>query len=70
MFINIPARYKFDTIDAAECADLIEKKLEKEENRFILNFPEQKISVENARWGPIIKFNKKIFKLTGKKIHT
>lgn len=67
LFINIPARYKFDTINEAECADLIEKKLEKEENRFILNFPEQKISVENARWGPILKFNKKILKLTGKK---
>lgn len=67
LFINIPARYKFDTINEAECADLIEKKLEKEENRFILNFPEHKISVENARWGPILKFNKKILKLTGKK---
>ena len=70
LFINIPARYKFDTINEAECADLIEKKLEKEANRFILNFPEEKISVENARWGPIIKFNKKILKLSGKKYTT
>ncbi|MBK9794722.1 MAG: type I DNA topoisomerase [Sphingobacteriales bacterium] len=67
LFINIPARYKFDTINEAECADLIEKKIEKEANRFILNFPEEKISVENGRWGPEIKFNKKVLKLTGKK---
>ncbi len=67
LFINIPARYKFDTINAEECADLIEKKLEKEANRYILNFPEEKISVENGRWGPFIKFNKKMLKLTGKK---
>ena len=67
LFINIPARYKFDTINETECADLIEKKIEKEANRFILNFPEQKISVENGRWGPFIKFNKKMLKLTGKK---
>jgi len=67
LFINIPARYKFDTINEAECADLIEKKVEKEANRFILNFPELKISVENGRWGPFIKFNKKMLKLTGKK---
>jgi DNA topoisomerase-1 len=67
LFINIPARYKFDTINEAECADLIEKKIEKEANRFILNFPDEKISVENGRWGPFIKFNKKMLKLTGKK---
>jgi DNA topoisomerase-1 len=67
LFINIPARYKFDTINEAECADLIEKKIEKEANRYILNFPELKISVENGRWGPFIKFNKKMLKLTGKK---
>ena len=67
MFINIPVRYKFDTINEAECAELIEKKLEKEANRYILEFPEEKITVENGRWGPFIKFNKKMLKLTGKK---
>lgn len=67
MFINIPVRYNFDSINEAECAELIEKKIEKEANRFILQFPEEKISVENGRWGPFIKFNKKMLKLTGKK---
>jgi DNA topoisomerase-1 len=67
LFINIPKGYHFDTINAKECGELIEKKLEKEANRFILNFPEEKISVENGRWGPYIKFNKKMLKLTGRK---
>ncbi|MFN8237036.1 MAG: type I DNA topoisomerase [Chitinophagales bacterium] len=67
LFINIPKGYHFDTINAKECGELIEKKLEKEANRFILNFPDEKISVENGRWGPFIKFNKKMLKLTGKK---
>lgn len=67
LFINIPRAYNFDTITAKECAELIEKKLEKEANRYILQFPEEKISVENGRWGPYIKFNKKMLKLTGKK---
>lgn len=67
MFINIPRAYNFDTINAKECGELIEKKIEKEANRFILQFPEEKITVENGRWGPYIKFNKKMLKLTGKK---
>ncbi|MEZ5026408.1 MAG: type I DNA topoisomerase [Chitinophagales bacterium] len=67
LFINIPRAYNFDTINAKECAELIEKKIEKEANRFILQFPEEKISVENGRWGPFLRFNKKMLKLTGKK---
>ncbi len=63
LFINIPRAYNFDTINQKECAELIEKKIEKEANRYILNFPEEKLSVENGRWGPFIKFNKKMLKL-------
>ena len=37
--------------------------MEKESNRFIQRWPEEKISIENARWGPVIKFNKKILKV-------
>lgn len=67
MYINIPKAYHFDTLTQKDCNELIEKKIEKEANRIILSFPEHKITIENARWGPIIKFNKKILKLTGKK---
>ncbi|HPI53648.1 MAG TPA: type I DNA topoisomerase [Chitinophagaceae bacterium] len=63
LFINIPRAYNFDTINEKECGELIEKKVEKEANRYILNFPEEKISVENGRWGPFVKFNKKMLKL-------
>jgi DNA topoisomerase-1 len=65
LFINIPRAYDFDTINEKECFELIEKKVEKESNRYIHHFPEFKVSVENGRWGPFIKFNKKMLKLTG-----
>lgn len=63
LYINIPKGYFFETISQSDCNALIEKKLEKEANRYILNFPEEKISVENGRWGPFIKFQKKMLKL-------
>ncbi len=63
LFINIPKAYHFDTINQQECEELILKKVEKESNRYILNFPEEKISVENGRWGPFVKFQKKMLKL-------
>jgi DNA topoisomerase-1 len=66
MFINIPRAYDFDTINSAECAELIEKKLEKEGNRFIHQFTAEKFTVENGRWGPFIKFNKKMLKINRK----
>lgn len=66
MFINVPKRYNFDLLTKAEMDELIEAKIEKEANRYIQRWPEEKISIENARWGPVIKFNKKILKLPKK----
>lgn len=43
--------------------ELISKKIEKEANRFIQQWPEEKIAVENGRWGPFIRFGKKMLKL-------
>jgi len=63
LFINIPKAYSFDTITETECGELIEKKIDKEAKRYIHNFAEEKISVENGRWGPFIKFQKKMLKL-------
>lgn len=63
MYINIPRAYDFDHLTQKDCTELILKKIEKESNRFIHNWPEEKISVENGRWGPFIKFNKKMLKL-------
>ncbi|MBL7740367.1 MAG: type I DNA topoisomerase [Chitinophagaceae bacterium] len=66
MFINVPRRYNFDHLTQAEMNELIDAKIKKEANRFIHRWPEEKISVENARWGPIIKFGKKIIRMPKK----
>jgi DNA topoisomerase-1 len=66
-FVNIPKRIDPDNITQEEMFELIEKKLEKEANRYIKNWESEKISVENARWGPIIKYKKKVIKLPRKK---
>lgn len=64
MFINVPRAYNFDHLTQQDCNELIEKKIEKEANRFIRQWPEEKISIENGRWGPFIRFNKKMLKLS------
>ncbi len=66
MFINVPRAYNFDALTQKDIEELIEKKIAKEANRYIQNWPEEKISIENARWGPIIKFGKKIVKIPKK----
>ncbi len=66
MFINVPRRYNFDKLTQPEMNELIEAKIKKEANRYIRRWPDEKISLENARWGPIIKFGKKIVRLPRK----
>lgn len=63
LFINIPRAYNFDTLTQKDCDELIEKKIEKESNRFIQQWPEEKIAIENGRWGPFIRWGKKMLKL-------
>jgi DNA topoisomerase-1 len=63
MFINVPRRYNFAHLKQEEMNELIDAKVKKEANRYIQRWPDEKISVENARWGPVLKFNKKILKL-------
>ena len=65
MYINIPKAYNWDNLSQKDINELIEKKLEKESNRFIKQWPEEKISIENGRWGAFIRFGKKMLKLTG-----
>ncbi len=65
MFINIPRAYHFDSLTQSDCNELIEKKIEKESNRYIKQWPGEKIALENGRWGPFIRFGKKMIKLTG-----
>jgi len=66
MFINVPRRYNFDALSQKEINELVEAKIKKEANRYIRQWPEEKISIENGRWGPFIRFGKKMLKL-GKK---
>jgi len=71
LFINIPVRFKLETINESQANELIEAKVEKEANRYIQNWPAEKISIENGRWGPYLKFGKnnlKIPKMDGQKI--
>ncbi len=63
MFINVPRAYDFDNLSKQDCDELIQKKIEKEANRFIQQWPEEKISIENARWGPVVKFGKNMYKI-------
>src|SRR5436190_7949623 len=66
MFINVPRRYNFEALSQKEINELIEAKIKKEANRYIKQWPEEKIAIENGRWGPFIRFGKKMLKL-GKK---
>ena len=63
LFINIPRAYNYDALSAQDINELIEKKLQKEANRFIQQWPSEKIAIENGRWGPFIRFQKKMLKL-------
>lgn len=63
MFINVPRRYNFDALSKADINELIDAKVKKEANRFIQQWPEEKIAVENGRWGPFIRFGKKMVKM-------
>ncbi len=63
IFINVPKRYNFENLSQNDINELIEAKLEKEANRYIQQWEDEKISIENARWGPIVKLGKVIFKI-------
>ena len=63
LFINVPKAYNFEQLSQKDINELIEKKIEKESNRFIQQWPEEKIAIENGRWGPFIRFGKDMLKL-------
>ncbi len=63
IYINVPVRYNFDALTQAEIEELISAKVEKEANRYIQNWEAEKISIQNGRWGPFIKFGKENVKL-------
>ena len=62
-FINVPKAYDFDNLSQQDINELVSKKIEKEANRYIHNWTEDKIAIENGRWGPFIRFGKSSIKL-------
>ena len=58
-FVNVPKRYDFDNLSSEEANELIENKIQKEANRFVQQWPAEKIAIENGRWGPFIRVKKK-----------
>ncbi|MBH1958570.1 MAG: type I DNA topoisomerase [Flavobacteriia bacterium] len=63
LFINVPKRYDFENLSQSDINELIDAKLEKEANRYIQQWEKEKISIENGRWGPFVKFGKAMFKI-------
>ncbi len=63
MYVNIPKRYDPVNLTVDEMHELIAIKEEKEANRYIHRWDDEKISVQNGRWGPFIKFKKKNVKI-------
>jgi DNA topoisomerase-1 len=63
LFINVPKAYNFDFLTKENIEELILKKLDKEANRFIQQWPSDKIAIENGRWGAFIRFGKEMLKL-------
>jgi DNA topoisomerase-1 len=63
LYINVPRAYNFDNLTQKDIDELIEKKLDKEANRYIQQWPAEKISIENGRWGAYVRFGKKMLKL-------
>ena len=70
IFINVPKKYNFENLSQKDVEELIEAKLDKEANRYIQQWEEEKISIENGRWGPFIKFKKANFKIPKKQDDT
>ncbi len=63
LYVSIPAKLPLESISAEQAIALIEAKIQKEANRLIQQWPEENISIENGRWGPFIRFGKKIVNL-------
>ncbi len=63
MFINVSKKYDFDNLSEGDIITLIDAKIEKEANRYVQQWPDENLAIENGRWGPFIRFKKKSFKL-------
>lgn len=51
IFINVNKKYDFDNLSEKDVKELIEDKKQKEKEKLINEWPEEKIRIEKARWG-------------------
>jgi DNA topoisomerase I len=51
MFINVSKKYNFDRLSQDDIVNLIEDKLQKDQDKVIHNWESEGIKVEKARWG-------------------
>jgi len=63
LFINVPKKYDFDHLSPSDIQELITAKIEKESSKYIQNWEEEKIAIENGRWGPFIRYKKNMIKI-------
>lgn len=63
LYVNVSKKYDFDNLTQEEAHELIAAKIEKEANRYIAQYPKDKLALENGRWGPFIRWKKKSIKL-------
>lgn len=66
LYVNVPKKFDLDTITEAQCHELIAAKIEKEANRYIKVWEDEKITIENGRWGPFFRVKRKAVKIPKK----
>jgi DNA topoisomerase-1 len=63
--------FQLETINESQAILLIEQKIDKEASKYLRQWENQELFIENGRWGPFIRSGKKSYKLidaNGKKI--
>ena len=63
LYANVSKKYDFDNLSADDAIALVMAKVEKEANRYIKQWPKEKIAIENGRWGPFFRVGKKSVKI-------
>ena len=59
LYVNVPARMDLDHLTHEQMHELISAKQSKEASRYIQQWSDLDIAIENGRWGPFIRFKKK-----------
>jgi len=68
MFINVNKKYNFDQLSQSDIQELIEEKLQKEEDKVIQNWEDEGIRIEKARWGRSVILKGKVKVELGKEV--